>query len=181
MTETAKVFASMLIHYKAWANEVVYSIVAALPEGEAVKPRNTLFKTMVHTLNHVYVVDSIFRAHLQGVPHPYTARNTPTSPPLEELRQSVTQSDRWYVDHVTALTEAQLHERIDFQFVGGGDGNMSRMEIVMHLVNHGTYHRGFVGAMLNEAGVNPRATDLTVFLRDVWRPHAPAISAAASS
>ena len=178
MTDTAKSYASMLIHYKAWANEVVYSIVAALPEGEAVKPRQTLFKTIVHTLNHVYVVDRIFRAHLERVPHPYTARNTPTSPPLEQLWQSVQQSDRWYVEHVTALSEAQLAERIDFQFVGGGDGNMSRMEIVMHLANHGTYHRGVVAAMLNEAGVNPRATDLPVFLRDVWRANAPAASAA---
>jgi uncharacterized damage-inducible protein DinB len=169
MTDTAQSFASMLIHYKAWANERVYTTVAALPEGEAVKPRQTLFKTIVHTLNHVYVVDSIFRAHLQGVPHPYTARNTPTSPPLAELWQTVQQSDRWYIDHVTALSDAQLAERIDFQFVGGGDGNMSRMEIVMHLANHGTYHRGVVAAMLYEVGVNPRATDLPVFLRDVWR------------
>jgi uncharacterized damage-inducible protein DinB len=168
MTDTAKSFASMLIHYKAWANEVVYSIVSGLPEGEATKQRPTLFKNMVHTLNHVYVVDSIFRGHLQGVPHGYTARNTPTHPPLAELWQAVKQSDAWYVDHISALSDAQLSERLDFQFVGGGDGNMSRLEIVMHLVNHGTYHRGFVGDMLNQAGVNPRATDLPVFVRDVW-------------
>jgi uncharacterized damage-inducible protein DinB len=47
---------------------------------------------------------------------------------------------------------------------------MTRGEIILHLVNHATYHRGFVGDMLNQAGVVPRATDLSVFVRDVWRP-----------
>lgn len=51
--------ARMLTRYKAWANEIVFSTVAALPEGEATKPRPTLFKNMVHTLNHPYVIDRI--------------------------------------------------------------------------------------------------------------------------
>jgi uncharacterized damage-inducible protein DinB len=168
MTDSIPKFANMMAAYKAWASDVVFSIVAALPEGEAVKPRPTLFKNMVHTLNHLYVVDRIFQAHLEGRPHGYTARNTPTHPPLQELWQSVTQLDRWYIDHIAGLSEAQLGQRVEFQFVGGGDGNMSRLEILLHLVNHGTYHRGFVGDMLNQAGVNPRASDLPVFLRDVW-------------
>ena len=46
---------------------------------------------------------------------------------------------------------------------------MTRGEILLHLVNHATYHRGFVGDMLNQASVNPPPTDLTVFLRDVHR------------
>ena len=170
MTDTSGGLARMMIAYKAWASEVIYGIVGALPEGEAMKPRQTLFKTMVHTLNHLYVVDSIFRAHLERRAHGYTARNTPTPPPLDELWQSVQAQDRWYIDHIGGLSEAQLAERIDFEYVGGGAGNLSRLEIVLHLANHGTYHRGFVGDMLNQAGVNPRPTDLSVFLRDVWQP-----------
>ena len=169
MIDGVPAFANMMAAYKAWASDVVFSVVAALPEGEAVKPRQTLFKNMVHTLNHLYVVDQIFQAHLEARPHGFTARNTPTHPPLHELRESVKQLDRWYIDHIAGLSEAQLGERLDFQFVGGGDGNMSRLEILIHVVNHGTYHRGFVGDMLNQAGVRPRATDLTVFLRDVWQ------------
>jgi uncharacterized damage-inducible protein DinB len=169
MTDTIPTLPSMLAHYKAWADDTVFSIVAGLPEGEAVKPRQTIFGNMVHTLNHIHVVDSIFRAHLEGRPHGYTARNTPSPPPLEELRASVRDQDRWFVDYAVGLSDAQAAERVAFQFVGGGDGNMSRLEILMHLVNHGTYHRGFVGDMLNQAGVRPRATDLTVFLRDVWQ------------
>src|SRR5262249_59794265 len=81
--------AGMLTRYKAWANEITFSTVAALPEGEATKPRPTLFKNIVHTLNHPLVIDSIFQAHLEGRPHGFTARNTPTHPPLDELWRAV--------------------------------------------------------------------------------------------
>lgn len=159
----------MMARYKTWANEIIYATVAALPEGEATKPRPTLFKNMVHTLNHLYVVDRIFQAHLEGKAHGYTARNTPTHPPLAELWQAVQALDQWYVAASDGWSTDDVNHPIRFQFVGGGDGLMTRGEIVLHLVNHGTYHRGFVGDMLNQASVNPRPTDLTVFLRDMHR------------
>ncbi|MEO7734217.1 MAG: DinB family protein [Kofleriaceae bacterium] len=163
--------ARMMTRYKAWANEIVFSTVAALPEGEATKPRPTTFKNMVHTLNHLYVVEQIFQAHLEGREHGFTARNTPTHPPLDELWQAVKAMDRWYIDLSDRLSNDQLAEAIRFQFVGGGDGVMTRGEIILHLVTHATYHRGFVGDMLNQASVKPRATDLTVYLRDAPQPY----------
>jgi uncharacterized damage-inducible protein DinB len=161
--------ARMLTRYKAWANEITFSTVAALPEGEATKPRPTLFKNMVHTLNHPYVIDCIFQAHLEGRAHGFTARNTPDHPPLEDLRRAVQAMDRWYIELGDRLSDPELAEPIRFQYIGGGDGVMTRGEILLHLVNHATYHRGFVGDMLNQASVKPPATDLTVFLRDVHR------------
>ncbi len=159
----------MLTQYKAWANELIFSAVKLLPEAEATKERPTRFKNMVHTLNHTYVIDCIFKAHLEGRQHQFKARNTPTHPPSHELWESVKVVDQWYIDYVTSLSEQQLAERISFQFVDGGEGIMSRIDMILHVVNHGTYHRGFVGDMMYQVPVVPPATDLPVFLRDVWR------------
>jgi uncharacterized damage-inducible protein DinB len=157
----------MLTRYKAWANEIIYSMVSALPEEEALRQRATRFGNMVHTLNHVYVIDSVFKAHLLGEKHGYTARNTPTHPPLAELWSTVQTLDKWYVDFAAALNPAELEKTIEFEFIGGGQGAMRVDEMILHVVNHGTYHRGFVGDMMYQAGVTPEATDLPVFLRDV--------------
>jgi uncharacterized damage-inducible protein DinB len=46
---------------------------------------------------------------------------------------------------------------------------MTCEQIILHLVNHATYHRGFVGDMMYQARVTPPANDLTVFLRDHYR------------
>jgi uncharacterized damage-inducible protein DinB len=159
----------MFARYKAWANGITYTAVRALPDGEALRPRQTRFGNMVHTLNHVYVIDDIFKAHLQGTKHGYTARNTKDTPPLEDLWRSVQAMDAWYIDYADALTEQDLGEMIHFEFVGGGDGAMTREEMLLHIVNHGTYHRGFVADMLFQAGAASPANDLPVFLRDAYR------------
>ena len=155
-----------LTRYKAWADERIFSAVASLPAGEATRARKTRFGNIVHTLNHVYVIDLVFQAHLQGRPHRFEARNTPTHPPLAELAQAVNALDRWYIDHVATLSGEALAERIRFPFIGGGEGVMSREEMVMHVVHHATYHRGMVAEMMYEVPASPPVTDLTVFLRD---------------
>lgn len=159
--------ARMLTRYNRWANEVIFESVAALPEGEATKPRQSLFKNIVHMLNHNYVIDRIFQAHLEGREHGYAARNTPDHPPLAELWRAQREVDAWYVAWSDALTPAAIDEKITFRYVGGGQGTMTRGEILLHIVNHTSYHRGFVGDMLYQVPVRAPTTDLTVYLRDV--------------
>ena len=159
--------ARALTRYMAWANNRIFDAVAALPEGEATKPRRSVFKNIVHTLNHVYVIDRIFQAHIEGREHGYTARNTPDHPPLEELRRMQGGLDDWYIGWSDRLTDRELEREVSFSFVGGGAGRMSCAEILMHLVNHTTYHRGYIADMLYQVPANPPTTDLTVFLRDV--------------
>ena len=162
--------AGQLARYNAWANRTIFDAVAALPPGEAEKPRATLFKNMVHTLNHNYVIDRIFQAHLEGRKHGYGARNTQDHPPLAELWRAQQEVDAWYVDWARRVAEPELDEVVRFEFVGGGDGAMTRGQILLHLVNHTSYHRGFVADMFYQVPVRPPVTDLTVYLRDVEKP-----------
>jgi uncharacterized damage-inducible protein DinB len=162
-TRTVRTFT----RYNRWANELIFEAVAKLPEGEATKTRTTLFRNMVHTLNHNYVIDRIFQAHLEGRDHGYSARNTTDHPPLEELRQAQQALDNWYVKWSDSVTPAALEERVSFTFVGGGEGAMTREEMILHIVNHTSYHRGFVADLFYQVPARPPTTDLTVFLRDV--------------
>jgi len=159
--------ARTLARYNAWADQLIFEAVAGLPKGEAEKPRQSIFRNMVHTLNHNYVIDRIFQAHLEGRPHGYTARNTPDCPPLADLWKAQQEINAWYVAWSDRMTPAQLDEEVRFTFVGGGDGCMTRGEILQHVVNHTSYHRGFVAQMICEVPARPPTTDLPVFLRDV--------------
>jgi uncharacterized damage-inducible protein DinB len=156
----------MLTRYNAWANARLFAALAALPEGEATKPRATGFGNMVSTLNHAHVVDLIWKAHLEGVAHGFSTRNTETEPPLNSLAAAQTDLDRWYVDYSDALSDAAHDEVVHFRFVDGGAGTMTRGDMLLHIVNHKTYHRGYVADMLYQAGSRPPVMDLPVFLRD---------------
>ena len=111
------------------------------------------------------MIDRIFQAHLEGREHGYAARNTTESPPLDDLWRAQQDVDEWYVAWSDRIAEGAVDERVDFKFVGGGEGSMTRGEIVMHIVNHTSYHRGFVADLFYQIPARPPTTDLTVFLR----------------
>jgi uncharacterized damage-inducible protein DinB len=162
--------ARMLTRYNAWANKLMFDAVAALPAGEDVKPRTSLFRNMVHTLNHNYVIDRIWQAHLEGREHGYDARNTKDHPPLTELWRLQQEIDAWYVDWSDRLNDPAFDESVGFTLIGGNAGEMTRGEILLHVLGHRHYHRGFVCDMMFEVPARPPTMDLPVYLREQGRP-----------
>ena len=164
--------ARMLACYKAWADEVIFEGVVALPPGEAEKERKTLFKTMIGTLNHIYVVDLIFQAHLEQRQHGFKARNVVVHTELPVLRAAQKKMNGWFIDWAATQNEASLDEDVPFTFVNGSQASMKRGEMFLHAVTHGSYHRGWVAEMFFEAGARPPQPDLSVFLCEApqdWR------------
>jgi uncharacterized damage-inducible protein DinB len=155
-----------LTRYNAWANKLIFDAVAALPAGEATKERPTLFKNMVNTLNHLYVVDVIWQAHLQGRQHNIPALRTVLHPELADLWRAQVEIDGWYVAYGDRLDQSALDQTVDFTLIGGNKGTMRRGEILLHVVNHTSYHRGWVAEMFFEVPRHPPTTDLPVYLRE---------------
>ena len=154
------------MEYKIWADQITYQSVLKLPENEVLKVRDTNFKTIAHTLNHIYVVEDIFKSHLTGEKHSYSSRNTKDVPALDQLWLLEQNMNDWYLSLIKTSTTDDLSEIINFEFVGGGEGSLSREEIILHIVNHATYHRGFVSDLMYQIPARMPANDLPVFLRD---------------
>jgi uncharacterized damage-inducible protein DinB len=156
----------MLTRYSQWANQNLYAALAALPEPLLQQPQPGRATGMAGTLGHNVVVDRIWQAHLQGQAHSYTERVLPAPASLAELKRWQLELDAWYVAYADENAATDLEEAIDFHFVDGGPGRMRRGDILLHTINHKTYHRGYVASMLYDAGYKPPTIDLSVFLRD---------------
>lgn len=148
-----------LFGYKTWANRELFALLAELP-AEHADPLHTC----IRTLNHIYVVDRIFRAHLSGEARPFDATNTKSTPALAQLQSDVAATDAWYEQYVGGVAPSSLAEVIDFQFTDGDGGRMSREEILLHVITHGGYHRGNVGQVLKSISVAPPRDLYTKFL-----------------
>lgn len=154
--------------YMAWADDVVLKNAERLPEAELTAPRPALFGSISATFDHILVVAEIFRAHLEGRDHPHQARARATPLAFPDVARRLRAMDDHYVELARRWSQAELAETISFSFVGGGAGAMTREDILLHLVNHATYHRGFVSTLMYPLGALGAPNDLTVFLRDVW-------------
>ncbi|MDP2096091.1 MAG: DinB family protein [Hydrogenophaga sp.] len=149
-----------LFAHKAWANEELFSAIASVDNAaNAAQVHNA-----VRVLNHVFVVDSIFQAHLKGEPHNFEATNTKETPTPQSLLTAVRVLDRWFERYVDGLSSKALHEKLVFRFTDGDTGSMSREEMLMHVIAHGGYHRGAAGEILRGAGVAPPRDLYTRFL-----------------
>lgn len=155
----------MMARYKAWADALLYQSLAKLSEDELNSPRRIVFGSLLRTLNHLYAMDVVWQAHLLGKRHGYNTRNPESCPPFKELRALAAELDQWYVRYADGSTEPSLNEVVKFEFIGGNPGSMSRGDILLHVVNHSTYHRGHIADMLYEMGSHPPTTDLPVYLR----------------
>ena len=150
-----------LFNYKAWIDQEFFSVLAALPSQHGEQ-----LHACIRLLNHIHVVDRIFRAHLAGEAHPFDATNTTATPSLAQLRADVADTDAWYANYVAKVPAAALPEVIEFTFTDGDAGRMSREEMLLHVVTHGAYHRGNIGQVLKSIPVAPPRDLYTKFLHD---------------
>jgi len=159
--------ARLLARYRSWADQLTFQAVAALPPGEAAKERPTLFKTMIGTLNHNYLIDLVWQAHLEGRDHGFQARNVVLHESLPELWKAQQATNQWYIDWSGRQSAQSLEEMVQFQFIGGERSAMSRGDILLHVVNHATYHRGWIAEMFFQVPARNPTTDLPVYLKEL--------------
>jgi len=149
-----------LFGFKAWANEQLLTALNRLGDDAPITA------LAIKALSHTHVVDRIFAAHLRRQAHPYTSANLSEMPTLAELSADLRRSDQEYIGYVATLSPEQLTERIDFRFTDGAPGCMSREEMLMHVITHGTGHRGQISAVMLLNSVAPAKDGLTTYLHE---------------
>jgi uncharacterized damage-inducible protein DinB len=150
-----------LFEFKRWSDGELLALGIAsrdrLPADD--------FRAFSRLLNHIHLVDRIFRARLTGdAQDAPAATQTDATPALEALVPEVRACDDWLVQYVQGLDADGLAERIPFRFTDGDTGTMTRAEMLHHLLLHGTYHRGAAGRILAVHGVQPPRDAITTFL-----------------
>jgi uncharacterized damage-inducible protein DinB len=149
-----------LFRYKAWADDELLRALARLDL------RSPVIGPALRALSHSYVVDRIFAAHLRRERHGYGSANLERMPALEDLAADMKASDQEYIEYVSQLDGRQLAERIDFVFTDGAAGRMSREEMLLHVINHGTGHRGQVSAVMLLHSLAPAKDGFTTYLHE---------------
>lgn len=150
-----------LFKYKAWANRELHS---SLAKFDAQKHPER-FQTMLQILDHANTVDRIFKAHLSGSHEQHFAKtNSEPIPSLSKLQETVSATDNWYLEFAAQANAERLKQRIQFSFTDGDNGTMSCEEMLLHVITHAGYHRGSVGQILEDLGLDSPPDSMTKYL-----------------
>ena len=148
------------LRYKQWADSRTLEATALIDSERF--PSEIEFARQ--QLNHMVRVEEVFRARLLGNKEPHSSSNSEVVPMLEQLSKRLLESNDWLRTYAESMPSEKLVEKIHFHFLDGKGGTMTREEVLFHLVNHGTYHRGAIGRALDLAGGLRPADTYTVFV-----------------
>jgi uncharacterized damage-inducible protein DinB len=149
-----------LLHCKRWATDGLNAVIADNLERLATDEQ-VLVKRL---LDHVQVVDEIFRHALDGRSHGYRAPRSAELPSFEALAGAARATGAWYADYVDRLLPHQADEMVDFTFSNGETARMTRGEMLLHVAMHAAGHRGQVALLLQKNGIQPYPDRVTDFL-----------------
>jgi len=123
------------LRYSAWASRRVLDAVMALPEEERGRDRGASHGGLLGTIEHIVFGDRVWIARMLSTPIEASGE------PIEVEWRAV--QKRWD-DWASAVTDAELARVIDYRDLRGAARQSAASEIVMHVVNHATLHRGQV-------------------------------------
>ena len=154
-----------LAAYNIWANNLLMEVIKNLPVELQEKEIPSSFNSLKKTILHMWNAESIWwqRTKLQErVTGPADNFNGDMQDLLEGLR---TQNSHWH-EWVAKAQEHQLQHVFQYQNLKGEHFKQPVFQMLLHLFNHGTYHRGQIVNMLRQLGVEKiPQTDFIVWSR----------------
>lgn len=141
------------------ANARLHRACAALPEADHKAPRAAFFGSIKATLNHILMVDRFYIGALEGKRLNRAALDEALAcPDLAQLALWQTESDERLISHVVTLTPSALIGVVSVD--RGSSVQMDRRDdLLSHLFQHQTHHRGQVHALLSATSIAPPQLD----------------------
>jgi uncharacterized damage-inducible protein DinB len=162
-----KPHALQLYDYHVWANQRVFEHLKELPQDIYRKEIQSVFSSISEVFVHIYIADTIWlnvmsvnsfdKAEMRAQLREKTKGKSVEE--METMFFNLSEQFEEFFDRQGNLNQAIFPEHPHF-----GRLETNLFELVQHVVNHGTYHRGNITAMLRQLGYPGVMTDYVVYL-----------------
>jgi uncharacterized damage-inducible protein DinB len=153
----------LLVDYHYWARDRVLDAAAALTPEQYSRDLASSFRSVRETLVHLYSADWVWCERWHGASP--TAHVADRFPDVDSLRRTWSEHETKLRTFIDAVGE-DINRRYDYKLFNGSPGSSPLWQMVQHVVNHGSYHRGQVTTMLRQLGAAPgKSMDLIAYYR----------------
>lgn len=141
-----------LFEYNLWANKKFGEVLVAAPFKH---PKILTF------ISHIHNAQLIWFDRINGI-----SSETPVwaEYSIEEAIEKLRESSEMWIAHINQVEK--LDQEISYHNSIGEAHTSVLSDIMTHVANHGTHHRGQLALLLREEGIAPPASDFIFFSRD---------------
>jgi uncharacterized damage-inducible protein DinB len=164
----------LLATYNQWMNSKVYEAAGQLSAEDLARDRGAFFGSILGTLNHIVVADTIWLKRFAT--HPSCANALQDIVELQNatsldqiifadlcrLSEHRIWLDDQIINWIAELSVEDLDVVLSYRNTKGIPSNKRFSSLMLHFFNHQTHHRGQVSTLLSQAGVDIGVTDLLV-------------------
>jgi uncharacterized damage-inducible protein DinB len=156
----------MLLDYHYWARDRLFEGLAAVTPDQFTRDLASSFRSIRDTVAHIYGAERVWYLRWRG--------ESPTAfvpfdqfADIESLRAPWLELERDVRLLVAELGPAGIERSFDYRLFSGAAGRSVFWQMLQHVVNHASYHRGQVTTMLRQIGaMPPKSMDLITFYRE---------------
>ena len=166
----------MMAHYNQRINQQLLAVCQSLPDDLLNKPTGSFFATITDYWNHLLFGDLILLGRLANNNLAGLSSNslanfpTPVSPQdtyferIAELSSARASLDELIIDFCQQLSEQECSTIIRYTTTEGDCVSKIASDVIQHLFNHQTHHRGQLTCVLSQFGADYGCMDLPVIV-----------------
>jgi uncharacterized damage-inducible protein DinB len=144
----------------------VFAAAEALPAEQLGASAASSFPSIGATLAHIVGAEWVWLRRWLGE----SPTNVPAwvpNPNLADLKAQLAAVEAEREAFLAGLSDSELERVVPYRTLAGQPCSDPLGNLIRHVVNHSTYHRGQVATQLRQLGLKPPTTDLIVYLRQV--------------
>ena len=155
------------LHYNAWANGKVAALLANVDDKIFETEVKSSFTSVKKTILHIWDAEAIWLTRLQnGENKGWPSENfTGTK---EDLLRGYVKASEDFISFIATKDRTYIESTVTYKNMKGVEFKSDVDEILSHVVNHGTFHRGQLVTMLRELGLTSfESQDLIAYTRQL--------------
>ncbi len=167
---------ALMANYNQRMNRKLYDAALTLTDAELARDRQAFFGSILGTLNHLALGDTVWLKRFAQHPAGYAALaplNAVSAPAdlkqlafadIRELAAHRSWLDQLIVDWSHTVQEIDLDHRLHYSNMRGVSADKNFFSLLVHFFNHQTHHRGQATTLLTQAGLDVGTTDLLALI-----------------
>ncbi|HEX3165678.1 MAG TPA: DinB family protein [Chitinophagaceae bacterium] len=162
---TMKELLSQLAAYNTWANHKLLEIILALPEEKQKQEVPSSFRSLYTTVFHMWDAESIWWQRMK-LHERITRPSDNLNSSMKDVSNGLLQQNQQWQEWVDTSTEPMLDHVFQYYSQKKESFKQPIFQMMLHVFNHGTYHRGQLVNMLRQLGIEKiPQTDFIVWSR----------------